>query len=170
MSWEAVPPVITLVLGYLGSLYTERWREGRERERAVLNRIADIETEALIELQDLLTTLPQLWSDRVEVLNRVIAARTPSRWSEIDRAEKIAASEARNRALALATRIADPDLSHSVRDAILEACPYQLWGQNAQAVIEAGQPFEYPDSAVWREVNRAVAAIGERLVLPARRR
>jgi hypothetical protein len=168
--WEGVLPVVTLVLGYFGSLYTERWREERERERAVLNRIADIETEALIELQDLLITLPRLWSDRVDAVNRVIAARTPGRWSEIDRAEKIAASEARNRALALATRIADPDLSHGVREAILEACPQQLWGQNAQAVIDAGQPFEYPDSAVWRAVNRAIAEIGERLVLPPRRR
>jgi hypothetical protein len=48
--------VITLVLGYLGSLHTEARRERRERERLLSERLADVAREALFEVQDLIHT------------------------------------------------------------------------------------------------------------------
>lgn len=69
MTWDQftdVLPVATLILGYLGSQYSERRKERHEREQIVLQRAADVGGEALLELQDLIIELPDKWLDHID--------------------------------------------------------------------------------------------------------
>jgi hypothetical protein len=72
MTWEQftdVLPILTLVLGFAGSQVLDRRRERHDRDRVVLQRAADVEGEALLELQALLIDLPHEWLDW---LNRLV--------------------------------------------------------------------------------------------------
>ena len=71
MSWEAVLPIVTLVLGYFGSLYTESRRDKRQREQAELEVIVQTEREALLELQDRLPNVPPAWQRQIAALNKI---------------------------------------------------------------------------------------------------
>jgi hypothetical protein len=165
MTWEQftdILPILTLVLGYAGSQFGDRLRERHERERIVLQRAADVEGEALLELQDLLIDLPDKWLDNLHRWHRHEMER-----GELDPDdaydEAVKWGQPWQRATKLASRISDDALRTTVQATIELAYPFQL---RQVSLMLSGHRHDYRDYA-YDEALAAVAdateAIGRRL-------
>jgi hypothetical protein len=78
MTWEQftdVLPILTLILGYGGSRLSDRWREDKDRERIMVQRAAEVDGEALLELQDLFVRMPAKWGEAVDYINAAVRAQ-----------------------------------------------------------------------------------------------
>lgn len=165
MTWEQftdVLPILTLALGYAGSQFSDRLRERHERERIVLQRAADVEGEALLELQDLLIDLPDKWLDHLDRWHRHDAEQGAL---DGDEAYEAAVRIGRpwRRATLLASRIMDDALRTTVQATIKLAYPFHL---REVTLMLSGDPHDYDDypyDEALAAVDDATEAIGGRL-------
>jgi hypothetical protein len=162
MTWEQfttllaiILPVVTFGLGYVGSLYTESKRDRRERERVAVARRAEVEQEALLEVQSILLTLPTLYLDMSE---KLAGAETVEAW-DAAKPDVHRAAGPTNRALMLATRVIDDTLRQTIEETIgaVSVSPAAVRPDSN------GEPYEYPVAGAWELVRRANVEIGERL-------
>jgi hypothetical protein len=145
MTWERfiallaiILPLITFGLGYFGSLYTEARREKRQREQTILNRIADTERDALLELQRTLPQLVRLWG----------------RYLAHDGTSTEDVESGRSEAMALASRITDDDLRRRV-EAFVEMADGEIgWGEGEK---------DFGADLAWGELTLINDDLGQRL-------
>ena len=145
MTWEHVLPILTLVLGYAGSQFSDRLRERHERERIVVQRAADVEGEALIGLQDLLIDLPHEWAailNRVDEYDREFGRGNINEDLAYEAVVKI--GRPWQRAKLLASRIMDDALRTNVEATIQLAYPFHF---REVSRMVGGLPHSY---AAWR--------------------
>jgi hypothetical protein len=160
MNWahfKDVLPIITLMLGYFGTLFSQSRFEQRDRKRAIAQRITDLEIESLIELQDILAKLPAEWIAWVKALNVALMGGLT-----ID--ESMEASEApnqlKNRAMMLVTRFSLSDIAGQVMDAIRTICdePAVIAGQ-----LSRNESLDLRSDERWSASLTANVIIGARL-------
>ena len=162
--WQAVLPVVTLFLGYLGSLYTESRRHERTRELAVLERIADTKRDALIELQDILVSLPTIEMNHVRLINDALERGLPlgDVWKtqgEIDPDDIYAG----NRCWALASRIRDDELRTNVRRELSKIIEHP-WKHSERTIRREQTDIRWKER--WQAQTDVTWLIGERLRSP----
>jgi hypothetical protein len=153
MTWDAILPIVTLILGYLGSLYTESRRDRRDHARRITETIATVERGALLEIQQRLTDTTLLllrWeSDPVGLRSR----RPPA---------PADAHESLYRLIMLRSRIIDDDLRAQVA-AATDALIYQTMDK-ADGNDGPYGAEDMPDANEAAErINGAIEAIGRRI-------
>jgi hypothetical protein len=166
LTWDRftdILPVITLVIGYLGALYSERQRARQELQRSILDRVAALEGQTLLELQDLLDQLPHLAWNAYQLLAQWAEEQD---WREEYVTQLLPAAQAAWRARTLATRIDDDELRAEVLRGISSAIRgYTI--EDVKAMVIAGKVTPYDRLKAWDAVVRASERIGERLRSPA---
>ena len=163
MTWNrfvSVLPVLTLVLGYVGSLHTERWREERSRSRQAVDRVLELEREALIEIQDILDTFAGDWIGVLRSYNASL--ESGEEWSWV--AAGGATGARRNRALSRISRIIDTDLRRQLLDLII----YEIGDDLAvlYAQMDRREPVEIRFWDRWQATDKANALVAHVLRSP----
>jgi hypothetical protein len=174
MTWEQftdVLPIITLILGYAGTRQSDRWKERKDRERDILRRVEDREDAALVELQDVLPTLPVTEADVVNALNEVgnsSEADVKKRYLPV-REALTKSHRQEQRARVLASRVRDAELRTTIVDAIGIAS-VAFTDDEVNALFQRDELLKYDSDEAWNAVRAANEEIGARLRAPDSKR
>ena len=107
---DVILPVITLIVGYLGTLFTEGLRDARNERRAREARQGDFQRETIIELQEVLQRLGRATGAAHH--HDFMENRRAGVWGRSQLPEDVnqADFDSRVRAIALNSRVSDDQL------------------------------------------------------------